>query len=240
MSRSALFLARQSTLLRARVLPQIVPSAIAPAQQLLWRNTNQLRPLCSSSRLPTIEEIRAFGKPDLEDARFVLTKVFKSYSVLDDTEKTARGDVARLLAATHLRLGDPIAAEELLDEQRSGLSKESDAWQETTFLLGVCYQKSGREEDAMTMFEEVLADDPEGKHWRARFHVALMAIKEGEYDAAAAMLLEVLEVNPEHAESERLLDKLHERADAEANRLEVPAGPNEINGVHDYEKPPTK
>ena len=57
-----------------------------------------------------------------------------------------------------------------------------------------------------------------------------MAIKEGEYDAAAAMLLEVLEVNPEHAESERLLDKLHERADAEANRVEVPAGPNEING----------
>ena len=42
-------------------------------------------------------------------------------------------------------------------------------------------------------------------------------------------------------QAQRLLDKLHERADAEAGRLEPP-DPAAVNGVHDYEsaKPPFK
>ena len=127
-----------------------------------------------------------------------------------------------LLAATQIRLGSPLDAEPLLDEQLAALDREADgaAWREAAFLLGVCYQKSGRPDKALSMFEDVLADDE--LHWRARFHTALLAIDEAEFEVAADLLLGVLATNPDHAESQRILDKLQERKEAELNLLEPP------------------
>ena len=173
--------------------------ARAPARSLLQQRITSVSRrafVCAPPLppLPTIEEIRRYGAGDLERARLTLSNALDSHSVLDRESRETRGNITRLLAATHLRLGDPLAAEELLDEHLGAVDDDMEA----KFLLGVAYQKSGRAEDAMTQFESVLAAD--AGHWRARFHVALIALAEGEYDAAALMLLEVLEANPEHHE----------------------------------------
>ena len=85
----------------------------------------------------------------------------------------------------------------------------------------MCYQKSGREESALDAFEAVLRRT-DGEHWRARFHMALLSLANQWHDQGEALLRGVLERNPEHAESRRLLAMLEERREAEANRLVPP------------------
>ena len=155
--------------------------------------------------------------PGLERARLKLEGALNAPEARPNGSSTVR----RLLAATHLRLGSPLDAEELLlDKGVLDESQPAATRREAKFLLGVCYQKSGRAEQAMTMFEEVLGEDQ--GHWRARFHVALLAVSEGEYSTAEELLEEVLESNAEHEEARKILDKLQERADAENNRLVIP------------------
>ena len=84
----------------------------------------------------------------------------------------------------------------------------------------MCFQKSGREEQALDAFDEVLHIDED--HWRTRFHLALLCISNGEYHDAEILLEHVLELQPEHADAGAILAKLHERRDAEEGRLEVP------------------
>jgi tetratricopeptide (TPR) repeat protein len=94
------------------------------------------------------------------------------------------------------------------------------ARRETSFLLGVVYQKSDRAEQAQRAFASVLADDDE--HWRARFHLALLHVSQEAWGEAEAQLQRVLEQNPGHATAAALLGKLTERRAAEQNRLEPP------------------
>lgn len=142
--------------------------------------------------------------------------------MLTETTGRARAPANMLLASTLLRLGDAIEAESAL-EDASKWVEDGDERIEHTFLLGVCYQKSGREELASRAFDEVLRAT-DGAHWRARFHMALLAVSQGWFDEAIALLHDVVEANPEHAESLAILEKLIERRDAENNRLEPPSG----------------
>ena len=94
------------------------------------------------------------------------------------------------------------------------------AQRETSFLLGLCYQKSGRDEKAWTSFKAVIAEEP--SHWRARFHIALLQVQQGEFDEAEAMLQRVLQESPGHGTTTTLLKKLAERRAAVANHLRPP------------------
>ena len=189
------------------------------------------RGLCTGSRpLPTIEEVRAFSRPELEDARLRLSRALGEaeealVSAYDAEEARRRTSLARLLGATLLRLGSPLDAERVIsdalecEDGAHGASEEE--LTELTFLRGVCYQKSGREESALDAFEAVLRRT-DGEHWRARFHMALLSLANQWHDQGEALLRGVLEFNPEHAESRRLLAMLEERREAEANRLVPP------------------
>lgn len=133
-----------------------------------------------------------------------------------------RAVIARLLGMTLVRLGSPLDAEEVIEDalaSRHSLSDEE--WLELHFLLGVCYQKSGREEQALDAFESVL-ERTGGEHWRARFHMALISIANGWHAQGEAMLRTVLEHNPEHAESLRLIAMLEVRRKTEQNKLVPP------------------
>ena len=189
------------------------------------------RGLCTGPRpLPTIEEVRAFSRPELEDARLRLSRALGEaeealVSAYDAEEARRRTSLARLLGATLLRLGSPLDAERVIsdalecEDGAHGASEEE--LTELTFLRGVCYQKSGREESALDAFEAVLRRT-DGEHWRARFHMALLSLANQWHDQGEALLRGVLERNPEHAESRRLLAMLEERREAEANRLVPP------------------
>ena len=149
-----------------------------------------------------------------------------------------RCEVARLLATTLIRLGSPLDAESVLNDAlgvdmahgplgrriacKKGVPGASgDELVEMSFLLGVCYQKSGREEQALEAFEEALAKT-DGQHWRARFHMALLSISNGWHAQSEKLLQGVLEHNPGHTESIAILAKLDERRKAEGMELKPP------------------
>ena len=191
-----------------------------------------LRSLGTASRraLPSIQHIRRAAPAELEDARIDLARALDLMPAFNESTEPRRGELLRLLATTNIRLGDYLAAEEILEDARDiedrhlamkgPLPDGGAARVETEFLLGVCYQKTGREEQAKTMFGAVLKEDD--GHWRARFHTALLFLDEGEFDEAEDLLVSVLEDEPAHETAGQLLSKLRERKLAAANKLEVP------------------
>lgn len=191
-----------------------------------------LRALSTSARraLPTIHDIRAFAPGELEAARLDLSKALKLIPPFNDSTEPRRGELLRLLATTDLRLGNALDAEECLEDARDiedrhlamkgPLPDGGTARRETTFLLGVCYQKTGREDAAKDAFESVLKED-EG-HWRARFHMGLLRIAEGEYADAEELIARVLEDEPTHEKATELMGMLKERRLATENKLEPP------------------
>ena len=188
--------------------------------------------------LPTIEQIRAFSAGDLEQARLDLSNALDMIPPFNESTEARRGELCRLLATTHLRLGNPLDAETLLDDARDiedrhvamkgALVDGGAALRETRFLLGVCYEKSGRSDLADREFSYVLSADD--GHWRARFHLALLKVSQAEYGEAEELLTRVLEDSPGHATAADLLSKLVERRDAEANKLKLPEGEVDSNG----------
>ena len=193
------------------------------------RCTQLDRPDPPSSRpLPTIEDVRRFSPAELEDARLQLSRELRlteaSRVEAFDAEKEARRvAIARLLGMTLVRLGSPLDAEEVIEDALASRHDMSDEERlELQFLLGVCYQKSGREEQALDAFERVL-ERTGGEHWRARFHMALISIANGWHAQGEAMLRTVLEHNPQHAESLRIIGLLEVRRQTEQNKLVPPA-----------------
>ena len=195
-----------------------------------------VRGLASSATrrvLPTIEDIRGADPRALEDARVDLGKALELVGFSKATE-SRRSELLRLLATTNLRLGSYLEAESLLDEaldiedrQLAMTSEPADGGavrREVSFLLGVCYQKSGRLDRAERMFNGVLAADD--AHWRSRFHLALLSVKQGQFDEAEELLARVLDESPGHAAATELLGKLKERRDAEELKLEPPPAPD--------------
>ena len=136
----------------------------------------------------------------------------------------SRKDAERAAADSALRVldGEPMAdTEEVLDEaiKLAGTTSFEDIMhREAGFLLGVCYQKSGRREKALEILESVLQHDD--THWRARFHTALIAIEERRHEEAEEHLVEVLEHCPDHRQAKALLAKLRELREAAAGRLQ--------------------
>ena len=191
------------------------------------------RLLCTSSTkrraLPSIDAIRRFDATELEDARVDLSQALELLPPFVESTEPRRGELLRLLSATHLRLGSALDAEDLLtdaldiEDRHLGMKGEpadgGAARRETTFLLGVVYQKSGREEQALSAFQSVLSADD--GHWRARFHLALLHISNETWSEAEELLDGVLEQCPGHATAADLLEKLKVRRDAEANRIEL-------------------
>ena len=181
------------------------------------------RALSTRRALPTIHDIRAFAPAELEHARIDLSEALELIPPFVESTEPRRGELLRLLASTNLRLGDALEAEKHLEDARDiedryiamkGPPPDGGAARrETTFLLGVCYQKSGREDEAQRSFTSVLADDD--AHWRARFHMALLLVSRAEWDEAASLLERVLEDNPSHATAGEVLRKLNERRAAE-------------------------
>lgn len=123
------------------------------------------RHLCNSRRpLPTIEDVRRFSRAELEAARLALSEALRAAdealaATYDADAARRRTTLARVLAATLLRLGSALDAETVVKEALAcdggahGASDED--LLELRFLLGVCYQKSGREEQALDAFESV-------------------------------------------------------------------------------------
>lgn len=177
--------------------------------------------MLSTRPLPGMDDIRSFSAPELEAARLQLSQAIEVEPSVEE-----RAALQRLLGATHLRLGAPLDAEAPLEDALAASDEGTPGHTETRFLLGVCYQKSARPDEAMTEFEAVIAEDDE--HWRARFHMALMAVAEGLYDEAEQMLHDVFEINPSHADTIAILEKLEERRAAENNKL-VPPGADEAD-----------
>lgn len=195
--------------------------------------------------LPTIEEVRRFAPSELEDARLrlaaALNEAVDDLSASYTVEKARhRTGLARLLGATLIRLGSPLDAESVLNAALNldvahgtmarriatsnpdgphGATKEE--LLEMSFMLGVCYQKSGREEEALAAFEDVLKRTG-GAHWRARFHMALLSISNGWHEQGEELVRGVLEANPTHVESRAILAMLEERRAAVDNKLEPP------------------
>lgn len=175
---------------------------------------------------------------DLEDARLDLIDALQMMG--DGTPATdfRRVELLRLLASTYLRLGNSLSAEELLEEALD-IGEAAEAMtgtfagdarmtgdasrREIHFLFGVCMQKTGRVEEAALKFQKVLLED-EG-HWRARFHLATARITDGRYEEAEELLERVLAESPPdsspHATTATLLEKIKERRDAEAGRLDL-------------------
>ena len=189
-----------------------------------------LRALSSQRRrLPTVEDIRRYSPAELEHARVDLADALDLIGHAKVTE-ARRGELLRLLATTHLRLGASLDAEHCLDEaldiedRNLAMTSEPEdggaARCDTTFLLGVCYQKSGRLDRAERKFNEVLASDDD--HWRSRFHLALLRIKGSDFEEAEELLLRVHELSPDHEKTIELLAKLKERSDAEQLKLAPP------------------
>lgn len=173
------------------------------------------------STLPTVEDIRRLESPEeLERARLTLTEAVDRARV-GGVPMARRVELHHLLARTFIRLGSPLDAEEVLDEaiKLAGTTSFEDIMhREAGFLLGVCYQKSGRREKALEILESVLQHDD--THWRARFHTALIAIEERRHEEAEEHLVEVLEHCPDHRQAKALLAKLNELREAAAGRLQ--------------------
>lgn len=193
------------------------------------RCTQLDRPDPPSSRpLPTIEDVRRFSTAELEDARLQLSRELRlteasRVEAFDAETEARRVVIARLLGMTLVRLGSPLDAEEVIEDTLASRHDMSDEERlELQFLLGVCYQKSGREEQALDAFERVL-ERTGGEHWRARFHMALISIANGWHAQGEAMLRTVLEHNPQHAESLRIIGLLEVRRKTEQNKLVPPA-----------------
>lgn len=173
------------------------------------------------STLPTVEDIRRLESPEeLERARLTLTEAVDRARV-GGVPMARRVELHHLLARTFIRLGSPLDAEEVLDEaiKLAGTTSFEDiTHREAGFLLGVCYQKSGRREKALEILESVLQHDD--THWRARFHTALIVIEERRHEEAEEHLVEVLEHCPDHRQAKALLAKLNELREAAAGRLQ--------------------
>ena len=213
----------------------------APAALTLARRCLVASPTPS---LPTLDDVRRFAPDELERARLQLAAALDAAEMaLVESGGSAeasrrRCEVARLLATTLIRLGSPLDAESVLNDAlgvdmahgplgrriacKKGVPGASgDELVEMSFLLGVCYQKSGREEQALEAFEEALAKS-DGQHWRARFHMALLSISNGWHAQSEKLLQGVLEHNPGHTESIAILAKLVERRKAEGMELKPP------------------
>lgn len=166
---------------------------------------------------------------DLEQARLDLSRALADARALlmggggaggggDAAVQAAAEEVRRLsvvLAFAHVRLGDVLEAEPLLDavldetdgdgdgaagshadpEGAGGAAAAAGAEDAATraadahFLRGVVYQRSDREQEAVDEFEAVLALDE--THWRARFHLALLALQWGMHEDARELLAQV-------------------------------------------------
>ena len=115
------------------------------------------RRACQSTvhSVPTLTEIRGFTSPgELDGARLTLLHALDT----PDLSVTRTVDLQHLLATTYIRLGSVLEAEDVLEEamQLAGATSCEDAQhREFTFMLGVCYQKSGRLDKAIDVFEEV-------------------------------------------------------------------------------------
>ena len=193
------------------------------------------RAVCTQkrARLPNIDQIRSFGPKELEAARLDLTAALDMIPRLSPSTEPRRVELTRLLATTHVRLGSYLDAETLLLETTEADSSErtegnGPARRDVDFLLGVCYQKTGRVGQARRAFRKVL--DADESHWRATFHLALTHCEEREWKEAEQLLYRVLKHNPDHPATNDILEKLKLRRDAEANLLE----PSEAELEHVY------
>lgn len=228
-------------LLRPPTHVAAISRGCAPAGLTLTRRCLAASP---TPRLPTIEDVRRFAPDELERARLQLAAALRdAETALVASGGSAeasrhRSGMARLLATALIRLGSPLDAETALNNAlgvdaalgplarrialRKGAHGASDEdVVEMSFLLGVCYQKSGRDEQALEAFEEALAST-DGQHWRARFHMALLSISSGWHEQSEKLLRSVLEINPGHQESIAILAKLEARRKAEGIELELP------------------
>ena len=118
--------------------------------------------------------------------------------------------------------------EELINDPR-----DSEEGRETLFMLGVVYQRSDREEDAIDAFEAVLNADE--RHWRSRFHLATIAVRSAAYEEAEELLEQVLEDEPAHEQSILILAKLQELK--EAQRLDAAIPVDERDAAQAKEHP---
>ena len=201
---------------RAMLPPRAVPCMLVTRAEFTAKSHHR----CIST-LPTVEDIRRLESPvELERARLTLTEAVDR-ARLGGVPLARRVELHHILARTFIRLGSPLDAEEVLDEaiKLAGTTSFEDIMhREAGFLLGVCYQKSGRREKALEILESVLQHDD--THWRARFHTALIAIEERRHEEAEEHLVEVLEHCPDHRQAKALLAKLRELREAAAGRLQ--------------------
>lgn len=199
-----------------------------------------------------MERVRAATKDELEGVRLSLSKQLSAAPPF-----AARLRAQHLLAATLIRLGNPLDAETLLAEALADHADElarrpagepaatelaeaapPEVGVDLQFLLGVCQQKTGRSADALASFDAVL-EATEGEHWRARFHLALLSIDQGFLAEAEDMLQGVLARQPGHADAARILAMLVERRRAEACELVPPRdeGGTDVRGATTWVPP---
>ena len=201
---------------RAMLPPRAVPCMLVTRAEFTAKSHHR----CIST-LPTVEDIRRLESPvELERARLTLTEAVDR-ARLGGVPLARRVELHHIVARTFIRLGSPLDAEEVLDEaiKLAGTTSFEDIMhREAGFLLGVCYQKSGRREKALEILESVLQHDD--THWRARFHTALIAIEERRHEEAEEHLVEVLEHCPDHRQAKALLAQLKELREAAAGRLQ--------------------
>ena len=179
-----------------RRLPRLA-TAVAPrlgAQASLLRTAPQ-------GIFPTsMDDVRELTTEELEHARLNLLRALDNPDIKDEA---LRRRTTRLLGGTLLRLGSTTEAERHLE---AALSMEEAL--EVIFMLGVVYQRSGRERDAVEAFEAVIGADEH--HWRSRFHLATVAIASGGYEEGQELLEQVLEDAPGHEQTLQILAKLAE------------------------------
>mmetsp|Transcript_8896 Transcript_8896/g.22780 ORF Transcript_8896/g.22780 Transcript_8896/m.22780 type:complete len:251 (+) Transcript_8896:86-838(+) len=203
-----------------RRLPRLATAAVP--RLALGARASLLRTAPQGIFPTSMDDVRELTTEELEHARLNLLRALENPDIRDEA---LRRRTTRLLGGTLLRLGSTTEAERHLDDALSmeealvGDPRETDEGLEVIFMLGVVYQRSGRERDAVEAFEAVVGADEH--HWRSRFHLATIAITSGGHEEGQELLEQVLEDEPGHEQTLQILAKLAElrqvhREDAEA------------------------
>merc|ERR1711908_136195 len=90
---------------------------------------------------------------------------------------------------------------------------------EMLFLLGVACEARDGLDEALDAYEKALEAEPD--HWRTLFHLGKLALSIGLQPQARDYFGQVLEINPAHAATARILDKFQEFDELEVQQAKA-------------------
>ena len=157
------------------------------------------------------EEIRAIAPEELAELTSALQQAVGDAGPLSFSGDATR--LSRMLAVALARSGEIELSE--LSARAVLASTPVDA--AMLFLLGVACEARDELDEALDAYEKALEAEPD--HWRTLFHLGKLALSIGLQPQARDYFGQVLEINPAHAATARILDKFQEFDELEVQQV---------------------